>query len=57
MNTEILLAFLAFGTMGAIVMFGWRSAVATEERRRSDVKPSTLAADAPDSTDGKPVDT
>jgi len=47
MSTEILLAILAFGTMGAVVAFGWRSALATEERRQKAVKRSTLAADGP----------
>ena len=47
MATETLLALLAFGTMGALVAFGWRSAASTEQRRRTSARRSTLAADAP----------
>lgn len=58
MGTETLLAFLAFGTLGAVVLFAWRSSTKTEQRRHENTRKSTLAADAPDSTpDGRPVDT
>lgn len=59
MNTEILLAFLAFGTLGAVCIFAWRSSERTEARRRSNAPRSTLAADEPDSKPAgqKPPDT
>jgi hypothetical protein len=59
MPTEILLAILAFGTLGAVVVLAWRSSVATEERRHSAKAKSTLAADAPNATgrDERPPDT
>jgi hypothetical protein len=57
MGTETLLAILAFGTLGAVVLFAWRSQIKTEERRQSDTRRSTLAEDAPNKVAGKPVDT
>jgi hypothetical protein len=59
MPTEVLLAVLAFGTLGAVVILAWRSSAATEERRQSDKRKSTLAQDAPNKApEGKrPVDT
>lgn len=57
MGTETLLAILAFGTLGAVVVFAWRSQTRTEERRHSETRKSTLAADSPDSVPGRPVDT
>lgn len=58
MSAEILIAVLAFGTMGAVCVFAYLSAVRTEARRRSGVRRSTLAADAPDETPPgvRPVD-
>lgn len=59
MTTEILLAILAFGTMGAVTAFAWRSARATEARRHKPTQRSTLAADGPNAlSDGRrPPDT
>ncbi len=59
MPTEILLAILAFGTMGAVLVFAWRSNVATEQRRQTATRKSTLAADAPNETgkNERPPDT
>ena len=45
---EILVPFLAFGTIGAVIAFAWLSQIRTDERRRSESRKSTLAADAPD---------
>jgi hypothetical protein len=59
MPTEILLAVLAFGTIGAVLALAWRSNVATEERRRTASRKSTLAADTPNRAPGgvRPPDT
>jgi hypothetical protein len=57
MGIETLLAILAFGTLGAVVLFAWRSQIKTEERRHSNTRKSTLAEDAPNEVAGKPVDT
>lgn len=59
MTMDVLLAILAFGTMGVVVFLGWRSAIETERRRVEGKRKSTLAADAPDTTPKgvKPVDT
>jgi hypothetical protein len=59
MTMQTLLAVLAFGTMGVVVLLGWRSAVETERRRVEGKRKSTLAADAPNRTPkgAKPVDT
>ncbi len=48
MTTTFLLGFLAFGTMGAVAVFGYLSAVRTADRLHSNTRKSTLAADAPD---------
>lgn len=55
---EILVPFLAFGTMGAVIAFAWMSKSRTDERRESERRKSTLAADSPNRTAGdrKPVD-
>jgi hypothetical protein len=59
MGTETLLAVLAFGTLGAVTIFAYISVQRTEERRQSNTRKSTLAADAPNETPPgvKPVDT
>lgn len=59
MTTEILLAILAFGTLGAVVVFAYVSNIRTEERRQKATRKSTLAADAPNRTPPgeRPVDT
>jgi hypothetical protein len=41
MGTETLLAILAFGTLGAVVLFAWRSQIKTEERRHERPRKST----------------
>lgn len=48
---EVLLAALMFGTIGATLFFAWRSREATKDKLKSDTKPSTLAADGPDTRD------
>jgi hypothetical protein len=49
MNAATLLAVLALGTLGAVTVFGYLSAVRTAERLGDPRRPrSTLAADAPD---------
>ena len=55
---EILVPFLAFGTIGAVIAFAWLSQIRTDERRRSNKPKSTLAADSVDRTPPgqKPVD-
>ena len=55
---EILVPFLAFGTIGAVVAFAWLSQIKTDKRRHSNTPKSTLAADSADSTSPgqKPVD-
>lgn len=45
---EILVPFLAFGTIGAVIAFAWISQVKTDQRRRSSTAKSTLATDSPD---------
>ncbi len=50
MGTEMLLAVLAFGTMGAVAAFAYVSVQRTEERRSSATRPSTLASDGPANT-------
>jgi hypothetical protein len=59
MTTELLMGLLAFGTLGAATTFAYLRVQRTEERRQSNVRRSTLAADAPDSTPPgvEPVDT
>jgi hypothetical protein len=59
MTTEILLAILAFGTLGAVVLLAWRSSVRTEERRQQATPKSTIAQDAPNRVPAgeRPVDT
>jgi hypothetical protein len=59
MSTTILLAVLAFGTLGAGAVFGYLSSVRTSERLHSASRKSTLAADAPSTVPPgqKPVDT
>ena len=58
MDTSILIGVLAFGTMGAVAVFGHLSAVKTDERLHKPTKKSTLAADAPSTLPPgeKPVD-
>jgi hypothetical protein len=53
------LAIMAFGTMLAVVIFAMVNIKKTEDRRHSNTKKSTLAADAPNKTapGEKPVDT
>jgi len=59
MFTSTLIAFLSFGTMLAVCVFAYFSAVATDRRRHSNTRKSTLAADAPSTLPPgvKPVDT
>lgn len=59
MLTEVFLPLLTFGTLFAVAVFGYISAVKTEERRQSNTQKSTLAADAPSTLPPgvKPVDT
>jgi hypothetical protein len=59
MVTEVFLPLITFGTLIAVAVFGYVSAVKTEERRQSNTRKSTLAADAPSTTPPgvKPVDT
>jgi hypothetical protein len=59
MATEIFLPLLTFGTIIAVAVFGYVSAVKTEERRQSNTRKSTLAPDAPSTLPPgvKPVDT
>lgn len=59
MSTELFLPLLTFGTLGAVCVFGYISAVRTEERRQSNSRKSTLAADAPSTLPPgvRPVDT
>jgi len=58
MSTTILLAVLAFGTLGAGAVFGSLSAVRTADRLHSNTRKSTLAADAPNTVPPgeRPVD-
>jgi hypothetical protein len=48
MDTGIFVPILAFGTLGAVVVFAWMSKVKTDRRRESDRAKSTLAPDGPD---------
>jgi hypothetical protein len=59
MATEVFLPLITFGTIIAVAIFGYVSAVKTEERRQANTRKSTLAADAPSTTPPgvKPVDT
>jgi len=54
-----LIVFLSFGTMLAVAVFAYVSVNATERRRHSNTRKSTLAADAPSTLPPgvKPVDT
>lgn len=45
---DVIVPFLAFGTIGAVIAFAWISQIRTDERRRSAAPKSTLAADSPD---------
>jgi hypothetical protein len=56
---ETLIGVLAFGTLGIVLAFAWRSQVMTDKRRHEATPKSTLAADAPNSTPPgqRPVDT
>ena len=46
---DYLLGFLFFGTIGAAILFAWRSSQVTEDRLHDDSDPaSTLASDGPD---------
>ncbi len=58
MFSGFIVPLLAFGTIGAVIAFAWISQVKTDERRRSNTRKSTLAADSPDRTPHgtKPVD-
>lgn len=42
---ETLIMLLSFGTLFAVAVFGYVSAVVTEKRRQEDEPKSTLAAD------------
>ena len=42
---ETLIILLSFGTLLAVAVFGYVSAVVTEKRRQEDQPKSTLAAD------------
>ncbi|MFN3935980.1 MAG: hypothetical protein ACK4KW_00240 [Gemmobacter sp.] len=59
MTIHTLLPLLTFGTMLAVCIFALLSIQRTEDRRRSNTRKSTLAADAPSTTPPgvKPVDT
>jgi hypothetical protein len=54
-----LVAILSLGTLLAVAIFGYMSAVATTKRLHSNKRKSTLAADAPSTLPPsvKPVDT
>jgi hypothetical protein len=58
-DTSVFIAVLAFGTLGAVMVLAWLSIRSLAKRRRSNVRKSTLAADAPNVTPKgvKPVDT
>lgn len=58
MDTTLIMGVLSLGTLGAATIFAYLSVQRTEERRKSNTRRSTLAADSPDSTpEGvKPVD-
>jgi hypothetical protein len=59
MDTSTLIGFLAFGTLGAVAVFAYLSAVKTADRLHSHTRKSTLAADAPSTLPPgqKPADT
>ena len=59
MDTTTLVGILAFGTLGAVAVFAYLSSVKTADRLHSNMRKSTLAADAPDTVPAgqKPVDT
>jgi hypothetical protein len=59
MDTSTLIGFLAFGTLGAVAVFAYLSAVKTADRLHSRTRKSTLAADAPSTLPPgqKPADT
>lgn len=59
MDSYTLIGVLAFGTLFAVLVFAYRSAVETQKRLESNTRKSTLAADAPSKTPPgvKPVDT
>ena len=59
MDTSLLVAVLALGTLGAVVVFAVLSKNRVSQRRRSHRQKSTLAADTPSVTPSgvKPVDT
>lgn len=44
-DMETLIMLLSFGTLFAVAIFGYVSAVVTERRRKEDQPKSTLAAD------------
>jgi hypothetical protein len=48
MLSGVIVPLLAFGTIGAIIVFAWISQIKTERRRQSGAPKSTLAADSPD---------
>ncbi len=47
MDANILIGVLALGTLGAVAVFAYLSAVKTAERLHSNSRKSTLAADSP----------
>jgi len=49
MMSGVVVPVLAFGTIGAIIVFARMSRIKTERRRHSNAPKSTLAADSPDS--------
>ena len=59
MDMTTLIGVLAFGTLGAVAVFAYLSAVKTADRLHSNTRKSTLAADAPSTLPPgqKPVDT
>lgn len=59
MDFSFIVPLLALGTIGAVAIFGYLSAVRTNERLHSNTQKSTLAADAPSTTPPgvKPIDT
>ena len=53
----LLLAFLAFGTIGAVSLFAYYSAQESHQRFKDSGAPkSTLASDTPDTFEGTPPD-
>jgi hypothetical protein len=59
MDFAFIVPILALGTIGAFAIFGYMSAVKTNDRLHSNTRKSTLAADAPSTTPPgvKPIDT